>query len=61
MSTFYIKNEQINGDKIKIMGDDYNHIKNVLRCKIGEKLDVCDENEIRYKTKIEEYDDRAVI
>ncbi len=52
MSTFYIKNEQINGDKAIIQGEDVKHIKNVLRYKISDCLDVCDENGIRYKTKI---------
>ncbi|MBO5143560.1 MAG: 16S rRNA (uracil(1498)-N(3))-methyltransferase [Clostridia bacterium] len=61
MSTFYIKNEQIAGNKIKIIGDDYNHLKNVLRYKTGEKLDVCDENAIRYNTKIIEYTGEEVI
>lgn len=61
MSTFYIKNNQIDADKIIILGEDYNHIKNVLRCKLGEEIDVCDENEIRYKTKIEEYTDKMVV
>ncbi len=52
MSTFYIKKEQINGDKAIIQGEDVNHIRNVLRYKISDCLDVCDENGIRYKTKI---------
>lgn len=61
MSTFYIKNEQIVDNNIKIIGDDYKHIKNVLRCKIGEKLDVCDENATRYKTKIVDYTGEEVV
>ena len=56
MSTFYIKNEQIDGNKIYILDEDYNHIKNVLRYKENDNLDVCDENGIRYKTKIEKFD-----
>lgn len=61
MSTFYIKNNQIKADIIEIIGDDYNHIKNVLRCKIGEKLDVCDEMSTRYKTQIEDFTDKTVV
>ena len=61
MSTFYIKNNQINDDKIEIIGDDYNHIKNVLRCKIGENIDICDEIATRYKTKIEDFTEKAVV
>lgn len=52
MSTFYIKNEQINENKIHIIGEDVKHIKNVLRYEIDDSLDVCDENGVRYKTKI---------
>lgn len=52
MPTFYIKNEQKNENIIKIFGDDANHIKNVLRHKVGDILDVCDENGIRYETQI---------
>lgn len=52
MSTFYITKNQIQGEEIKLQGEDVNHIKNVLRCKVGEKIDVCDENETRYHTNI---------
>lgn len=61
MATFYVKNEQIKDSKIKIMGDDYSHLKNVLRAKIGEKIDVCDENGSRYKTKISTLTKKEVI
>ena len=61
MSTFYVKTSQINNNKIEIIGEDYKHIKNVLRCKIGEKIDVCDENAIRYKTKITNFTDKSII
>lgn len=52
MSTFYIKENQIINNKVHMVGEDVNHIKNVLRYKIGDTLDVCDENGIRYHTKI---------
>ncbi len=42
MSKFFIKNTQINQDKINIIGEDFNHIKNVLRLKINEKIKICD-------------------
>ena len=61
MSTFYIKNNQIKDGYISILGDDYKHIKNVLRCKIGEYIDICDENAIRYKTKIAKYMEDEVV
>ncbi len=52
MSTFYVKNNQIDGDNITIIGSDVNHIKNVLRYKIGDVFDVCNEDEIRFNTQI---------
>ena len=61
MSTFYVKNNQITENKINIIGEDVNHIKNVLRYKIDDKMDVCDENSIRYKTKIENFEKDKVI
>ena len=61
MSTFYVKNNQINGNLISVLGNDYKHIKSVLRCKIGEKLEICDENTTRYRTKIIQITDENVI
>jgi 16S rRNA (uracil1498-N3)-methyltransferase len=44
MSTFYIKNNQVKGNEIQIIGDDVNHIKNVLRYKKGDIIDICSED-----------------
>ena len=33
MSKFFVKENQINNDKIHILGEDVNHIANVLRMK----------------------------
>lgn len=41
MSKFFIKNTQINQNKINIIEEDFNHIKNVLRLKINEKIKIC--------------------
>ena len=61
MSTFYVKNEQVTENKIVIINEDVNHIKNVLRFKIDDKIDVCDENGVRYKTKIQTFEKEEVI
>lgn len=55
ISTFYIKQSQIIEDSIEIIGDDVNHIKNVLRYKLNDELEVCDELGARYYTKISEF------
>lgn len=43
MPKFFVKNEQISEDenKVIILGDDVNHIKNVLRLKLGDNIIVC--------------------
>lgn len=38
MYQFFVAPEQINGKDIRITGSDVNHIKNVLRMKIGEEI-----------------------
>ncbi len=55
ISTFYIKKTQINGNEIRVIGDDVNHIKNVLRYKINDNLEACDEYGERYFAKISEF------
>lgn len=55
MATFYVKNEQINEKIVAITGSDVNHIKNVLRFNLNDIIDICDENGIKYKARIEKY------
>lgn len=55
ISTFYVKNDQIYENTIKIIGEDVNHLKNVLRYEIGDEIQVCDEEQKRYYTKIENF------
>jgi 16S rRNA (uracil1498-N3)-methyltransferase len=42
---FFVNINQINGDFIKIVNDDVNHIKNVLRLPVGEKILIGVKNE----------------
>ncbi len=41
MSKFFVRDEQIKNDIIKIQGQDVNHIKNVLRKKVGDEIIIC--------------------
>lgn len=41
MPKFFVKNNQINDDKVTITGEDVNHIKNVLRLNIDDDIQVC--------------------
>lgn len=55
MSKFFVKNTQINEQKINIIGEDVNHIKNVLRLKVNEKIKICDiDTKINYLCNIDE-------
>ncbi len=47
--------------EIFIQGTDVKHIKNVLRHKIGDELDVCDEFGVRYYTKIKALEESKII
>ena len=44
MSKFFVTSEDIHQEEIKIIGKDVNHIKNVLRKKIGEELTICNQD-----------------
>ena len=41
MHRFYVTSDQVNDNKITIIGSDVNHIKNVLRMNRGDKLIIC--------------------
>lgn len=41
MPKFFVSSEQITQNSIIILGQDVNHIKKVLRAKIGDKLEIC--------------------
>lgn len=41
MYKFFVNSNQISDNKIQIIGEDVNHIKNVLRLQCGEKIQVC--------------------
>ncbi len=43
MSKFFIKNENREEEKIRIVGTDVNHIKNVLRLKVEDEIQVCNQ------------------
>ena len=55
MSKFFVQSNKINDNKILIDNEDVNHIKNVLRKKIGDEILICDyEKNINYNCKIKE-------
>ncbi|MBQ9119810.1 MAG: 16S rRNA (uracil(1498)-N(3))-methyltransferase [Lachnospiraceae bacterium] len=52
MYRFYVEAEKITKPVISITGADVNHIKNVLRMRIGEELTVCDGAGMEYHCRI---------
>ena len=62
MYRFYVEPSQIQDKRIVITGRDVNHIKNVLRMKIGEEIAVSNGIDSReYRCGIEEYTEDEVI
>ena len=61
MPKFFIDQEQVKEDKIKIIGNDVNHIKNVLREKVGNKLTICNTYDMKdYLCEITKLDEECV-
>lgn len=56
MYRFFVNPEQLLQEPIRIGGEDYNHIHNVLRMKPGEEVLVTDQGEKEYLCEIAEYD-----
>lgn len=61
MYHFYTDKSNITDTRITITGEDYNHIRNVLRMKPGEKLIVCDGEGTDHYCSISGYDGNTVI
>lgn len=62
MYRFFVEPSQIQDKKIIITGSDVNHIKNVLRMKVGEEIAVSNGVDNReYRCGIEEYTEHEVV
>ncbi len=62
MQHFFVKPSSINGDTVIIEGEDVNHIKNVLRMKIGDEISISngvDDND--YRVGIEEIKEDCIV
>ena len=60
MPRFFIRQEQIDNGKIRILGDDAHHISFSLRMAVGESVTVCDMQGIEYECTIEVFEEGAV-
>lgn len=63
MQSFFVRKEQLHTEnkEIEILGDNFNHIKNVLRYNIGDKLNIVVENESKYLCMIKEITKETII
>jgi len=60
MHHFFVTPDQVKNEYIYIEGSDVNHIKNVLRMKPGEALEICDGNNKKYLCEIKEMTGESV-
>ncbi len=61
MPKFFVKNNQIENNEIQIFGTDVNHIKNVLRLKENDEIEICDSDEHQnYSCKITELQESLI-
>ena len=61
MYRFFVEDKISSGKDIRISGNDYNHIKNVLRMKKGEEVLISDGQDREYLCSIADYTDDEVI
>lgn len=62
MPRFFVKTEQIEENRIKIIGEDVKHIKNVLRKRIGDNIEICNqESQKSYKCEIKQIQEEQII
>lgn len=61
MQHFFVTPEQVEDAKIIVEGSDVNHMKNVLRLRLGEEVMVSDGNNLSYRCQVEAYEEDRVI
>jgi len=58
---FFVETNKVNNNQIQIIGEDVNHIKNVLRLEIGEQIKICDKKtSTNYISEISEITNKYV-
>ena len=62
MPKFFVKEEQIQENQIIILGQDVNHIKKVIRAKIGDELQICNsQNGENFLCEIDNLEEEKII
>ena len=55
MSRFFVRRNQIEGERVAILGDDARHISRSLRMAAGEHITVCDMQSVEYECELVEF------
>ncbi len=61
MYRFFVQSGNVSTSSLSIIGDDVNHIKNVLRMHPGEIIDCVDEDRLAYRCKVAELTEDEII
>ena len=62
MPKFFVTNQNIQNNQITILGEDVNHIKNVLRKKRGDEIPICNADTAEdYRGKISNLEENQII
>jgi len=60
MPRFFVDKSNVTADSVNITGDDVNHIKRVLRLRLGEIITVNDLDGTDYQVKLESFDEESI-
>jgi len=60
MPRFFVRQEQISENRVRIIGDDAHHISRSLRMAVGERITVCDMQSREYDCELETFGDGEV-
>ena len=61
MPRFFVRQQQIEDDIIRLVGDDAHHIARSLRMAVGDALTVCDMQGNQYECVVERFDDDKAV
>lgn len=61
MPKFFVPKGSIDGEYIKIDGEDVSHIKRVLRMREGETINICDSSGYDYLAEIEKINEKDIV
>lgn len=61
MQHFFVTPDQVEENRIFVEGSDVNHMKNVLRLRIGEEVMVSDGDNLSYLCQVESYEEERVV